>query len=181
MPPIDDSSTNAEDVDIGEHIVAESILTDITAGGCNLAGLANIFAVVGALWVTTEITTLIIRTLLLIRVLCASTASHLVIRIRFGGGGIWNRLFSRRAGGCLCAIPSWAICPSIAVQFRFLCYSKNRLILVPSRRISNENTLISARSGCGTAHEEFPAFGVQIARCQGCCHPVINARMNYLF
>jgi len=89
--------------------------THITVHGCNLAGLANVFACIGAMFLTILSCNGLLGAVVLVLAVCGCCAFDFVFRVSFGSGGRLIRLISPHAGGALLYIPVWAVYPALAV------------------------------------------------------------------
>ncbi len=114
------------DTEVEAQRPSRPYFTHITLHGCNLLGLANVFAFIGGLTLSTTLIAALppwpanralgLAVLALFGlVVCRPCVFDFVLRIRTGSGGRLMRLLSPHAGGALFYIPVWAVYPATAI------------------------------------------------------------------
>ena len=90
--------------------------THITVNGCNLIGLLNVFACIGALALMSILPVNgILGLIWFALVIGGCIAFDFSMRIRSAERPVWLRLLSPHAGGALFFLPVWAIYPGMAI------------------------------------------------------------------
>jgi hypothetical protein len=93
--------------------------THITVNGCNILGLVNLLAFIGAfvaiIAVAPPVENRTVGMLLMALAVCVCSGFDLAIRQATVREGRWRRLLSPHAGGALVFIPLWAIYPAFAL------------------------------------------------------------------